>query len=87
MAAPELQSSDGVLIKTVEMHTGGEPLRVVVSGEQRATVPAIILLARIAPLGRSHRLQNNPFILYLTKSRTVRHSLPYTLPFTFLKLL
>ncbi len=34
MSSPELQGKDGVLIKTVEMHTGGEPLRVVVSGEQ-----------------------------------------------------
>ena len=34
MSSPELQGKDGVLIKTVEMHTGGDPLRVVVSGEQ-----------------------------------------------------
>ncbi len=32
MAAPSLDPKDGVLIKTVEMHTGGEPLRIVVSG-------------------------------------------------------
>ncbi|XP_064388488.1 trans-L-3-hydroxyproline dehydratase-like [Halichondria panicea] len=35
MSSPELQGKDGVLIKTVEMHTGGEPLRVVVSGYPR----------------------------------------------------